>query len=574
MTNLAQHPRIFFQEWNNSLEVLRDALEKNPQAQTLTLIWGDPVEYVPDLRRLEDSLNSEMVVAAEFLYLPKDALKLVPPLQSIRPIPRISGSISVFKAGVLKNYFEAIYAELNGLGSPTDISAILNRFGFSSVSVATDHREHISPKPQDLQAIARDWDGYMAHVENDWNSFEQTAADRFSSLLQTHEITRVLVDASGLETKMNGTARNVLSFLEYLHKQLTIGEINWNVTVAIPSQAISHFGITFPNFKVVNSLSDISEVFDLGISITPITTMDRCLSLNELCLRWVVEHLDIIAVRSLPFLSQQTQSRRAINLYLNHADEVIFISSSSKQDAAQYFNLDKNVIAPQSVIHLGAPDFKAIVASESSDPSYFLVLGNDHPHKQVDVAVDALINAGFNVISLSSSRARGTGHTAKTPGSVSDMEMNRLIQGSKAVVFPSLYEGFGLPIAEAAANGKQVILWDTTVSHEVSKALGTQKVNYFCSSAIELVDAAHSIIRSPQKVPSNMRTIDDFNKETIASMARLISEPINVSRLNRRWELFKLLSAVAGQAKTDAFSSISELHWRRRIAKLFTKIVR
>ena len=42
-------------------------------------------------------------------------------------------------------------------------------------------------------------------------------------------------------------------------------------------------------------------------------------------------------------------------------------------------------------------------------------------------------------------------------GRVSDAEKWRLIAHSEAVVYPSLYEGFGLPIAEALAVGTPVI---------------------------------------------------------------------------------------------------------------------
>lgn len=48
------------------------------------------------------------------------------------------------------------------------------------------------------------------------------------------------------------------------------------------------------------------------------------------------------------------------------------------------------------------------------------------------------------------------------PGYVSDQEMAGLLSSSRAVVFPSLYEGFGMPVVEAMAWGKPVLCSNTT----------------------------------------------------------------------------------------------------------------
>lgn len=52
-------------------------------------------------------------------------------------------------------------------------------------------------------------------------------------------------------------------------------------------------------------------------------------------------------------------------------------------------------------------------------------------------------------------------------GALSDDEMAALVQASSLVVFPSIEEGFGLPVAEAAACGRPVICSDTTSLPEV-----------------------------------------------------------------------------------------------------------
>jgi len=53
-------------------------------------------------------------------------------------------------------------------------------------------------------------------------------------------------------------------------------------------------------------------------------------------------------------------------------------------------------------------------------------------------------------------------------GSVPEENFPSLYRGATALVFPSLYEGFGLPIVEAMACGTPVITSNTTAMPEVA----------------------------------------------------------------------------------------------------------
>jgi len=55
-------------------------------------------------------------------------------------------------------------------------------------------------------------------------------------------------------------------------------------------------------------------------------------------------------------------------------------------------------------------------------------------------------------------------------GAVSDDDLAVLFSGARAFVFPSLYEGFGLPVIEAARCGARIITSNTTALPEVSPA--------------------------------------------------------------------------------------------------------
>lgn len=62
--------------------------------------------------------------------------------------------------------------------------------------------------------------------------------------------------------------------------------------------------------------------------------------------------------------------------------------------------------------------------------------------------------------------------TVRLLGYVSDDELATVYSGASALVYPSLYEGFGLPVAEAMASGVPVIISDQSCLPEVADGAG------------------------------------------------------------------------------------------------------
>jgi glycosyltransferase involved in cell wall biosynthesis len=67
-----------------------------------------------------------------------------------------------------------------------------------------------------------------------------------------------------------------------------------------------------------------------------------------------------------------------------------------------------------------------------------------------------------------SARAMGLADRVSFPGFLDRDELDRLIAGAAAMVFPSLYEGFGLPVVEAMSRGAPVACSDATSLPEVA----------------------------------------------------------------------------------------------------------
>lgn len=171
------------------------------------------------------------------------------------------------------------------------------------------------------------------------------------------------------------------------------------------------------------------------------------------------------------------------------ADAIICISESTRQDL---LNDQPELAAKTSVVYLAAsPDFtmETVARSSPGAPPYALFVGSRRDYKGFDLALDAwqrltpefpdlrLICVGggaFTAAELDEIGRRGLGpRMVQRPAS--DLELAALYRCAEVLIYPSRYEGFGLPVLEAMACGCPVICSRSSSLPEV----GGQAASYF-----------------------------------------------------------------------------------------------
>ncbi|HEX3103739.1 MAG TPA: glycosyltransferase family 1 protein [Terriglobales bacterium] len=110
---------------------------------------------------------------------------------------------------------------------------------------------------------------------------------------------------------------------------------------------------------------------------------------------------------------------------------------------------------------------------------YLLCVSNRKPHKNESRLVMAFARAKVSAMHLVFTgepspaimrciEKERVKDRVRFTGSVPETELPALYRGADALVFPSLYEGFGLPVLEAMACGTPVVTASTTAMPEVS----------------------------------------------------------------------------------------------------------
>lgn len=162
-------------------------------------------------------------------------------------------------------------------------------------------------------------------------------------------------------------------------------------------------------------------------------------------------------------------------ILLKKAHKIVAISENTKNDILKFYNIDENKI---KVIYNGYDENhfntnninEEVLEKYNIDYEYMIMVGASYPHKNLEIAIKAMENLKGDtklvvvgkdsnyILKLKElSKELKVEDKIKFIGYVADEDLPSLYNKSKAFIYTTLYEGFGLPILEAMACGTVVV---------------------------------------------------------------------------------------------------------------------
>ncbi|MBO9658821.1 MAG: glycosyltransferase family 4 protein [Chitinophagaceae bacterium] len=211
------------------------------------------------------------------------------------------------------------------------------------------------------------------------------------------------------------------------------------------------------------------------------TSVPQCLVIHDLAF---LHHPSFI------YRSHLLYYRRYTPKFLKKASSIVTVSQFSKEDIVSKYKTDPAAIdviynAARSSMHpLSWQEKQSVTHEYTGGKNYFIYAGSIHPRKnlvnllkafsifkkrqksdwKLVIAGRAAWQSGKFMDSISSYKYRGdlvmTGYT-------DDQKLTQLIGAAYAMVYPSLFEGFGMPVVEAMQAGVPVITSKDSAMQEI-----------------------------------------------------------------------------------------------------------
>lgn len=194
----------------------------------------------------------------------------------------------------------------------------------------------------------------------------------------------------------------------------------------------------------------------------------------------------------------------AMKVAVRRAKFVLAVSETTRSDLAFIFPKIKNKLV---VTFLAARKLPISNKPKASRPPYVLFLGTLEPRKNLERLVQAWVqikNKFHTRLLIVGMRGWGRLRVDQASmvndgidilGRVDDEELSNLIYGAEFLAYPSIYEGFGLPVIEAMSLGIPVLTSNVGATREIAEG-AAYLVNPH--SVEEIQEGLASLLSSPE----------------------------------------------------------------------------
>lgn len=296
----------------------------------------------------------------------------------------------------------------------------------------------------------------------------------------------IIIDARMVNEELHGIGRYAYELVKGL-----INDERFNVKLLVNDEILAKkiFGNKNVEFIIINSkFLSISEIVEIPIKINKFkdhiyyTPSFSCSPFIKLKSYITLHDLNHLALPQYYSKFHSLYYKFIVKPFSNRCEKIFTVSNFSKKEILNWLNCKEEKIV---VTYNGIDEkFKPIndleilnsIKEKYNLPEKFvLYIGNQKPHKNLETLLKAMVNVNCKLI-VNGKACERISNLIKTLnieekikfiGYVDDGDLPVLYNLASVFVFPSLYEGFGLPPLEAMSCGCKTIVSNSTCLPEV-----------------------------------------------------------------------------------------------------------
>lgn len=564
------------------------------QLTDLLIIYEDQLKEFSDFTKMLNSLHAcEKHGAAVSLNRQSQAVggmtkeqykKVSRYFGDYRVVPYIESVPVLIKIEMFERFGFLDESFHNIEGALKEFSLRFNQYGWSTIRANcwSGHSVCLEEMTTDDEENIRKKYTYIHEVEEIYYDRAEKAVEHFTNVLMQENSGKpsLLFSLYEVPPSYNGTTNYALKLLEAFYYSYH-GDYEISILAKKNTDEFHRLSEIYPRVYYPETIKQYT--FHIGFVASQILCAEHMDVINTCCLKYVICMLDIISLRSHYLCKNDLGRYDLFRDSIEYANLMLSISRFSHDDIVSFFHDEvMNASLKTGFIYLGTDKKISNTATESiTEPfeaeDYFIVIGNAYRHKMIEPVLEILKDIEENFIVIGT-KTEGYYHRSKriygyVSGWLDNNSLNQMIANSKGIIFPSVYEGFGLTLYDAAVYQKKIVVSDTQINLELKNMLGeygNRVITYRRLEELKVILSKSDFTNKWAGKQGDIRSWQNVAEELNVWIESVCVEECNIEQLERRWRYLKCYrNVVNGVLKKT--SSIKKERLIRKCISSFPK---
>src|SRR5271167_2932086 len=252
---------------------------------------------------------------------------------------------------------------------------------------------------------------------------------------------RLLLDCRGMISMHNGTSHSILGLLDGFHAR----DHSWQIEAVASSAVVEFFKLRKRYHRFVWSADHPHNTYMAAVLLNQPWGLSTIAELHRHALLIAFNILDTISWDILYVCDERLDA--VWRFIARHSDALFYDSRFTRDRFAVRFPMQAHIA--ERVSYLSFAKDEQVDRDVVGEPAgeHILLFGNDYDHKDVRRTLEVLVD-GFPYVKVVAIGIDGISlrNVVTMPsGTIEQTVLHRIIATARVIVFPSFYEGFGLP---------------------------------------------------------------------------------------------------------------------------------